>query len=463
MSSGLTVARWPLVTWLVSLIVVSAWLCWLVWIAAFPWQLISDDALNFARGMVRFSVLEFRPHFPGYPGFIAGAKGLAWLSGEADAERTIVAYSVLAVALIPMLIGMLSYRLANNVFLAASAVLAVLVSPLLAGLALSGLSDAPAIAFFLVALISAIERRAVATGLFLGLMLATRPSYLPLAVFFVVLPFIYQMRRRQLTVLLLPVFCVGSICLLFLLAKDGSAYFSEGLRFTQGHFGIWGNTHSNKMGQVSAWFTELGAIFTLPGLVIMTTSLMLTIKSKHHVLRSCGLIALGYFAFILLAQNPDNLRHFAPVYFLWTAVFSAQLGLMVKPVIVLSVMLVIFITALSLQWHQSSALAPSRQAIEYWQNKNKDSAFDGVIGSNYSVSLLREYLPDYAVFDMYYPSHDSMIIRRAADRQVWRLSGIEIDSAHYQLETTLQARFPTERDLYLYKLDSSVPDREANK
>ena len=45
-------------------------LAWLGWLLTFPVALDSDDALNFAHGVVRFSVLEFSPHFPGYPAFI---------------------------------------------------------------------------------------------------------------------------------------------------------------------------------------------------------------------------------------------------------------------------------------------------------------------------------------------------------------------------------------------------------
>jgi len=36
-------------------------LAWLSWLLAFPVALDSDDALNFAHGVVRFSVLEFAP------------------------------------------------------------------------------------------------------------------------------------------------------------------------------------------------------------------------------------------------------------------------------------------------------------------------------------------------------------------------------------------------------------------
>ena len=52
--------------WLLILLQ-GVWLCWLL---AFPVALDSDDALNFAHGVTRFSVLEFSPHFPGYPAFI---------------------------------------------------------------------------------------------------------------------------------------------------------------------------------------------------------------------------------------------------------------------------------------------------------------------------------------------------------------------------------------------------------
>ena len=57
--------------WLLALLQ----LAWLGWLLAFPVALDSDDALNFAHGVVRFSVLEFSPHFPGYPAFIWLATG----------------------------------------------------------------------------------------------------------------------------------------------------------------------------------------------------------------------------------------------------------------------------------------------------------------------------------------------------------------------------------------------------
>ena len=40
---------------------------WLGWLLTFPVALDSDDALNFAHGVVRFSVLEFSPTFRATP------------------------------------------------------------------------------------------------------------------------------------------------------------------------------------------------------------------------------------------------------------------------------------------------------------------------------------------------------------------------------------------------------------
>ncbi len=54
--------------WLLALLQ----LAWLGWLLAFPVALDSDDALTFAHGVVRFSVLEFSPTFRATRLYLAG-------------------------------------------------------------------------------------------------------------------------------------------------------------------------------------------------------------------------------------------------------------------------------------------------------------------------------------------------------------------------------------------------------
>jgi len=91
--------------WLLALLQL-AWLCWLL---TFPVALDSDDALNFAHGVVRFSVLEFSPHFPGYPAFIWLAR-LINLAVD-DPAAAVQWASLLGTALIAPLAAWLAVRL----------------------------------------------------------------------------------------------------------------------------------------------------------------------------------------------------------------------------------------------------------------------------------------------------------------------------------------------------------------
>ena len=62
------------------LLTLCIWLSWVLWLFQYPLVVSSDDALFFSRGVDRFSVIEFSPHFPGYPAFIALASLLYLLA-----------------------------------------------------------------------------------------------------------------------------------------------------------------------------------------------------------------------------------------------------------------------------------------------------------------------------------------------------------------------------------------------
>ena len=106
-------------------------LAWLGWLLTFPVALDSDDALNFAHGVVRFSVLEFSPHFPGYPAFIWLAR-LINLAVDEPA-RAVQWASLLGSSLLAPLAASLAVRLWQRPSLLAPVWLLVLAS--LGGLA----------------------------------------------------------------------------------------------------------------------------------------------------------------------------------------------------------------------------------------------------------------------------------------------------------------------------------------
>lgn len=100
--------------------------------------------------------------------------------------------SLLGTALIAPLAAGLAARLWQRPGLFAPVWLLVLALPLTPTLALSGLSDGPALAAWLGALLALQQRRIALAGLLLGLMLSLRPSYFVLAL----LPFGWGWRTR---------------------------------------------------------------------------------------------------------------------------------------------------------------------------------------------------------------------------------------------------------------------------
>ncbi|MCX4070737.1 hypothetical protein [Aeromonas caviae] len=287
-----------------------AWLCWLL---AFPVALDSDDALNFAHGVTRFSVLEFSPHFPGYPAFIWLAR-LINLAVD-DPARAVQWASLLGSSLLAPLASFLSVRLWQRPSLLAPVWLLVLALPLTPTLALSSLSDGPALAAWLGALLALQQRKIALAGLLLGLMLALRPSYFVLAL----LPLWLGMAQQGTRVrFVLPIALVGLACLLFVWQADGWAYFSEGRRFTDGHFTLWGNTAAAHGDRLLSWANTFNDQLTPLWPLLMGALLILPLwqRSKDHNPAPSVLWPLYWLVLLLwtlFGQNPDNPRHLAPI------------------------------------------------------------------------------------------------------------------------------------------------------
>ncbi|MFQ1941181.1 hypothetical protein ACK354_01125 [Aeromonas veronii] len=299
--------------YLLLLLLLPLQLAWLGWLLAFPVALDSDDALNFAHGVTRFSVLEFSPHFPGYPAFIWLARLLNLLVD--DPARAVQWASLLGSSLLAPLAALLAVRLWQRPSLLAPVWLLVLALPLTPTLALSGLSDGPALAAWLGALLALQQLRIALAGLLLGLMLALRPSYFVLAL----LPLWLGMAQQGTRVrFVLPIVLVGLISLLFVWQADGWAYFSEGRRFTDGHFTLWGNTAAAHGDRLLSWARTFNDQLTPLWPMLMGALLVLPLwqRSKNHPAALPPLWTLYWLALLLwtlFGQNPDNPRHLAPI------------------------------------------------------------------------------------------------------------------------------------------------------
>ncbi len=300
----------------------GGWLCWLL---AFPVALDSDDALNFAHGVTRFSVLEFSPHFPGYPAFIWLARLINLVVDEP--ARAVQWASLLGSSLLAPLAALLAVRLWQRPSLLAPVWLLVLALPLTPTLALSGLSDGPALAAWLGALLALQQRRIALAGLLLGLLLALRPSYFVLAL----LPFWLGLAQQGTRVrFMLPIAQVGLACLLFVWQADGWAYFSEGRRFTDGHFTLWGNTAAAHGDRLLSWARTFNEQLTPLWPLMMGALLLLPVwqRSKGQTAALSPLWTLYWLALLLwtlFGQNPDNPRHLAPITLLGIVLLAGML------------------------------------------------------------------------------------------------------------------------------------------
>ncbi|WP_042883067.1 hypothetical protein, partial [Aeromonas sp. ZOR0002] len=193
--------------------------------------------------------------------------------------------------------------------------LLVLALPLTPTLALSGLSDGPALAAWLAALLALQQRKIALAGLLLGLMLALRPSYFVLALLPLWLVMAQQGNRVRFV---LPIALVGLACLLFVWQADGWAYFAEGRRFTDGHFTLWGNTAAAHGDRLLSWANTFNDQFTPLWPLLMGALLILPLwqRSKDHNATPSVLWTLYWLVLLLwtlFGQNPDNPRHLAPI------------------------------------------------------------------------------------------------------------------------------------------------------
>ncbi|WP_323890991.1 hypothetical protein [Aeromonas caviae] len=288
-------------------------LTWLGWLLTFPVALDSDDALNFAHGVTRFSVLEFSPHFPGYPAFIWLARLINLVVD--DPARAVLWASLLGSSLLAPLAASLAVRLWQRPGLLVPVWLLVLALPLTPTLALSGLSDGPALAAWLAALLALQQRKIALAGLLLGLMLALRPSYFVLTLLPLWLGMAQQGNRVRFV---LPIALVGLACLLFVWQADGWAYFAEGRRFTDGHFTLWGNTAAAHGDRLLSWANTFNDQLTPLWPLLMGALLVLPLwkRSKDHNPAPSVLWPLYWLVLLLwtlVGQNPDNPRHLAPI------------------------------------------------------------------------------------------------------------------------------------------------------
>ena len=410
-------------------------LAWLGWLLTFPVALDSDDALNFAHGVVRFSVLEFSPHFPGYPAFIWLAR-LINLAVDEPA-RAVQWASLLGSSLLAPLAASLAVRLWQRPSLLAPVWLLVLALPLTPTLALSGLSDGPALAAWLGTLLALQQRKIALAGLLLGLMLALRPSYFVLAL----LPLWLGMAQQGTRVrFVLPIALVGLACLLFVWQADGWAYFAEGRRFTDGHFTLWGNTAAAHGDRLLSWANTFNDQLTPLWPLLMGAFLILPLwqRSKDHNPAPSVLWPLYWLVLLLwtlFGQNPDNPRHLAPITLLGIVLLAGWLPRRGVGLVALAGLLLLAVT-----------LTPARPSAMVQAARVAEKNCPALV-TQWGVRLLRE-TTTLPVTDGWYRGDAALALTQGACRLSRRPLGAEALPGPYDT-LWFAPRFHAEPGLWL--------------
>jgi hypothetical protein len=448
--------------WLIGICLITCISGYFTALSYYSFDISSDDALYFQRALSHFSVLEFSPHFPGYPGFVWLERLLQGVSGHATSNVLLSFISAIALSLS---VFVYCYQRIETKVFALFAVLLFLVQGNLAELAFNGLSDATALLFFSFYLFTQSDKPSTSTttnGLFSGLLLAaclaTRPSYLPLVVSALALELFTQRNLAQCHLIqhswlglawtrlgwqLVSISIVGLICAGYIFIHDGWAYFDEARRFTQGHFTIWGNTGDLHDPVYLQWLNALLRTYSVPGLVMLTASLIVGLYIRHT--RQLSILACCWLVWILRGQNPENIRHLAVLSLLLPIIFSllaAHFFQRSRTFVIVSMLSIISILGYhSMDKFSHNKHAPSEQASQFFQALPTQQT----IISNYNIATLRDSLPQHVILDRHYQSSSTYLAKQGG---YWQLSSTLM--TQQQPLKTFNGRFLGERPLYLY-------------
>ena len=445
---------------------IAAFLLFACWLAVHPAVAPSDDALFFERALTRFSVLDFSPQFPGYPGFVALGRGMRLLTG--NSARALLTLTILLALGAPVAAAVIAGRVRASAQAALCAFAVTLTQPLLPDLALNMMSDGAGVFFLLAALalaprIEAPPAAGVASaglssrsetisyglvGLALGGSACCRPSDAALLIgaaagFVLARPSAALPIAAGAALVAIP-------AILGLLAIEGSLYWAEGLRFVSGHAEIWGNTSFSASERAFGWSEALHAVpWSMPAVglaVAAMTSLALRLRDSSGLFAAILCAFAGDLAWVALFQNPDHLRHLAPLALL------AGLALVLAPrgagwravatCVAIGANLAITASTLNGAPTQPPAL---QRAIDRLAQAPEGSA----VASNEGVGTLRAQLTHLRVYDIFYKSDSDFGLSLAAG-EAFRLSTTRIPGA--TPIATYAARVLGETPLILYRV-----------
>lgn len=335
------------------------------------------------QGIERFSILEFRPHFPGYPGFILLGKTLTIFG--LSALEALSFLSVLSALSIPVFATLVVKENRLAVFLFS------LTMPLLPMLGLSMLSDGCGIAFFMAAVWQYRKQNMGWCGILLGMVLVCRPSFLIPVGIFILVEMIKQKGALRL------VASCTTVCIVFfgaIFAIEGSSLFWEAWRFIEGHFFVWGNT---KLGSSqTSWISSLSSYEA--GLLYGGIVLASIVYALFHIKKlndTALIVCVSAWGWTMLFQNPENLRHLALPILLTGLLIGTSMQTKGRNILYVLACLQLFVLVPYISKPvQTSPLVQARTYLV--QDKGRK------ILTNHGVAYLRFKLSDHHVFDAFY-------------------------------------------------------------
>lgn len=178
-------------------------------------------------------------------------------------------------------------------------------------LSLSMLSDSVGLFFFFLSLHMYELKKNRLSGFAFSVALFSRPSYF---IFFVIgFIYIYFTNKKSLKEILIYFLFGTFLFLSYTFFYNGYLYIEEAIRFTQGHFELWGVGQNSDI----KWIDNILKFENIPYLL-----LIFSFKKEYIFL---WILFLSYFIWMIFAQNADNIRHMIPLVFLANIIIGVSI------------------------------------------------------------------------------------------------------------------------------------------
>ena len=382
----------------------------------YPASYYNDDSLFFVRGIESFSVIDFAPHFPGYPFIVLAGKCLNLFINDAKYSLFILTASC-SIILPSMLFfyteKILDEKRAFIIFLISIS------SPYLMNFSLAMLSDSVGFVFLFIGLYYLEDKKYKLSGFFLTISLFSRPSYF---IFFLIgLLYISFYKKESLRPVLGSFLLATTFFMIYIFINNGSLYLYEGERFIQGHFSLWGVGQNSTL----SWYENIFSLVNLPYVLLAVSFFK---KSKNLALMK--MFFIFYLLWILFAQNADSLRHLIPL------IFIANILIVNSFYRFKALLPVILLFNIIYHFNYDAKYSPIDQMRSELEDKKR------VILSNRSIEILRESTKK-PVVDNFYKDTSNYLM---SNKKTYFITTLKPKNGLYRL---YNGRFIGEHTFYL--------------